>query len=237
MFYNCVVFPLVSEGGGVAGLYGRRITDEPGSARHLYLPGPRIGLVNRQAVKRSETLILTESIIDALTLYDRGFKNVMPIYGVNGLLDEHLLFFNRGIKTAYLAFDADEAGRQATEAVSLRLKEKGIASYPVALSVKDVNLYFKSHTPEAFEQLLKAANPANLDRIYKETEHGFVVGFGPRQYEIKGIQRGGTQLKVTVKASKDVCGNLPFELSTIDLYSTRFSDLVRQAVRGPVRDR
>jgi DNA primase len=231
MFYNCVVFPLMSEGGDVVSLYGRRIVDEPGGARHLYLSGPRFGLVNRQAVKRSETLILTESIIDALTLYDRGFKNVMPIYGVNGLLDEHLLFFNRGIKTAYLAFDADEAGRQAAEAVSLRLKEKGIASYPVALPVKDVNLYFKSHTPEAFEQLLKAANPASLERsgkpgkgeqtLYQETPYGFVVGYGSRQYEIKGIQRGGTQLKVTVKASKDVGGNLPFELSTIDLYSTR----------------
>ncbi len=226
MFYNCVVFPLLSEGGDVVSLYGRRIDDEPGSApdagiyvRHLYLSGPRFGLVNRQAAKHSETLILTESIIDALTLYDRGFKNVMPIYGVNGLLDEHLLFFNRRIKTAYLAFDADEAGRQAAEAVSLRLKEKGIASYPVALPMKDVNLYFKSYTPEAFEQLLKSANPS--EQIYKETEHGFAAGFGPRQYEIKGIQRGDTQLKATIKASTHAEGNAPFELSTIDLYSSR----------------
>ena len=245
MFYSCVVFPLLSEGGDVVGLYGRRVDDEPGSApdagiyvRHLYLSGPRLGLVNRQAVKRSEILILTESIIDALTLYDRGFKNVMPIYGVNGLLDEHLLFFNRRIKAAYLAFDADEAGRQAAEAVSLRLKEKGVVSYPVALpaagaaegSMKDVNDYFKSHTPEAFGQLLKTAGPGNLDpperagnneQTYKETEHGFIAGFGSRQYEIKGIQRGDTQLKATIKASADVSGNLPFELSTIDLYSSR----------------
>ncbi len=42
----------------------------------------------------SQTLILTEAIIDALTLYEQGFKNVMPIYGVNGLLDEHLIFFH-----------------------------------------------------------------------------------------------------------------------------------------------
>ncbi len=229
MFYSCVVFPLLSEGGEVVGLYGRRIDDEPGSARHLYLSGPRFGLVNRQAAKRSETLILTESIIDALTLYDRGFKNVMPIYGVNGLLEEHLLFFNRRIKSAYLAFDADEAGRQAAEAVSLRLKEKDIESFAVSLPEKDVNLYFKSHSPEAFEQLLKAADPGNPPEraeqreqsIYKETEHGFIAGFGTRQYEIKGIQRGDTQLKATIKASIDADGNQPFELSTIDLYSSR----------------
>ncbi len=239
MFYNCVVFPLLSEGGDVVSLYGRRIADEPGSARHLYLSGPRFGLVNRQAAKRSETLILTESIIDALTLYDRGFKNVMPIYGVNGLLEEHLSLFSRNIKEAFLAFDADEAGKRAMAAVSLQLKEKGIAAYPVALPAKDVNIYFKHHTSEEFEQLLKDANPSlhaqsdksgNQDRtLYEETDHGFIVGYGSRQYEIKGIQRGDTQLKVTIKASVNVDGHGrrslgeggPFELSTIDLYSSR----------------
>ena len=231
MFYNCVVFPLLGERGEVAGLYGRRIVDEAGSARHLYLSGPRLGLVNRQAARRCETLILTESIIDALTLYDQGFKNTMPIYGVNGLTDEHLSFFNRKIKTAYLAFDADDAGRKAAQSVSLRLKEKGIDAWPVDLPAKDVNVYFKRHTPEQFEKLLASANPQRPEqsekvspreqRLYHETEHGFIVGFGDRQYEIKGIQRGDTQLKATIKASADVAGNLPFELSTIDLYSSR----------------
>jgi DNA primase len=232
MFYNCVVFPLFSERGAVVSLYGRRIEDLAGSARHLYLSGPRFGLVNRQAVARSQSLILTESIIDALTLYDQGFKNVMPIYGVNGLLDEHLLLFARKIRSAYLVFDADDAGQQATEAVALRLKEKQIAAYPVDLPVKDVNVYFKRHTPEEFEALLKTANPKSLEQsdkinarkqtLYKDTEHGFIVGFADRQYEIKGICRGDTQLKVTVKAGADLsAANLPFELTTIDLYSSR----------------
>ena len=230
VFYNCVVFPLYNARGSIENLYGRNIDEDAGTT-HLYLPGPRSGLVNRQAVKRSQTIILTESIIDALTLYDQGFKNVIPIYGVNGLLDEHLSFFNRKVKEVYLVFDADDAGRRAAEAVSLRLKEKGIESYPVALPVKDVNIYFKRHTPEQFETLLKAANPQSIEQsekvskreqsLYADTDHGFIVGYGERQYEIKGIQRGDTQLKVTIKASADVAGSMPFELSTIDLYSSR----------------
>ncbi len=240
IFYNCVVFPLYDTKGAIVSLYGRNI--DPASSRprrdyaaasvkHLYLPGVRSGLVNRQAVKRSQSIILTESIIDALTLYDQGFKNVIPIYGVNGLIDEHLLFFNRKIKDAYLVFDADEAGQKATEAVSLRLKEKGITSYAVTLPVKDVNMFFKRHTPEEFETLLKQSNPTSIEQsdkvskrrqsLYKETEHGFITGYGDRQYEIKGIQRGTTQLKVAVKASTDLQSNMPFELSTIDLYSSR----------------
>ena len=229
-FYHCVTFPLYDQTGAIVNLYGRNITDDAG-VTHLYLPGSRSGLVNRQAVKRSQTIILTESIIDALTLYDQGFKNVMPIYGVNGLMDEHLSFFTGKIKEAFLVFDADDPGRKAAESVSLRLKEKGITAYPVALPVKDVNVYFRRNTPEQFEALLKAANPNSLEQsekinarkqsLYKEIDHGFMVGFGDRQYQIKGIQRGDTQLKVTIKASADVTNNLPFELTTIDLYSSR----------------
>jgi len=230
IFYNCVVFPLYSNRGTIVNLYGRNIEDDNG-VTHLYLPGSRSGLVNRQAVKRSQSIILAESIIDALTLYDQGFKNVVPIYGVNGLLDEHLSLFNRKVKAAYLVFDADDAGRKAAEAVSLRLKEKGIMPYIVALPVKDVNIFFKRHTPEEFEQLLTKANPGSIEqsdkvskreqRLYQKTDHGFIVGYGDRQYEVKGIQRADTQLKVTIKASADVAGSLPFELSTIDLYSSR----------------
>jgi hypothetical protein len=139
--------------------------------------------------------------------------------------------FHRRIKEVYLCFDADEAGKQGAEAVALRLKEKEITCHTVTLPVKDVNLFFKRHTPEEFETLLKQANPRSLEQsekvskrtqsLFQETEHGFLVGFGDRQYEIKGIQRGDTQLKVTLKASKDIAANLPFELSTIDLYSSR----------------
>lgn len=230
IFYNCVVFPLYSGNGSIENLYGRNIEDENG-VTHLYLPGPRSGIVNRQAVKRSQTILITESVIDALTLYDQGFKNTVPIYGTNGLLAEHLSLFTRRITDAYLVFDADEPGRKAAESVSLRLKEKEIKPHIVELPAKDVNLYFKRHTPEEFEKLLTAANPQSLEHsetvskrsqsLYKETENGFIVGYGERYYEIKGIQRSDTQLKVTVKASRDLAANATFELTTIDLYSSR----------------
>jgi DNA primase catalytic core len=230
LFYNSVVFPLCNQNGSIVNLYGRSI-DDGHKVHHLYLPGPRQGIINRQAVKRSQTILLTESIIDALTLYAQGFKNTIPIYGVNGLLEEHVSLFNRRIKEAYLVFDADEAGKKGAEAVSLRLKEKEITTYIVELPAKDVNLYFKRHTPEEFEQLLKKANPKALEQsekvskreqsLYQETDYGFIVGYGERYYEIKGIQRSETQLKVTIKASRDLHPNAPFELTTLDLYSSR----------------
>ncbi len=230
VFFNCVVFPMYDGNGAATGLYGRNI-DPDCKIRHLYLPGKRTGLVNRQAAKRSQTLILTESVIDALTLYDQGFKNVIPVYGTNGLIEDHLFLFNRRIKEVYLVFDADDPGRKGAQSVAGQLKEKDIIPHTIELPVKDVNLYFNRHTPEEFETLLKQANPRSLEQsdkvnnrkqtLYKKSDHGFITGFGKRQYQIKGIQRGDTQLKATIKASADVQSNGLFELTTIDLYSSR----------------
>ncbi len=104
------------------------IEDNPstssGRVTHLYLPAQEAAsITGRPRVKRSQTILLTESA-DALTLYAQGFKNVIPIYGVNGLLDEHMALFKGRIKESFIIFDADEAGIKGAEALALRLKEK-----------------------------------------------------------------------------------------------------------------
>ncbi len=237
-FYNCVVFPLYDQSGAIVNLYGRNINDD-NAVTHLYLPLERCGLVNRQSVQRSTTIILTESIIDALTLYDQGFHNVIPCYGVNGLTEDILSLFNRKIQDVYIVFDSDEPGKDGAGRVSEQLKNldpsagrgKEITPHLVTLPDKDINIYFKRHTPEEFEKLLKEANPKSIEQseklskraqtFYQEEAHGFIIGYGERQYQIKGIQRGDTQLKATIKVSKDISSNQPFELTTIDLYSSR----------------
>ena len=233
VFYNSVVFPLYDHDGAVVSLYGRNI-DEKSELTHLYLPGPRRGLINpaRSSAKRSSSILLTESIIDALSLYDQGFKNVIPAYGVNGLTSDHLFLFNRNIKEVYLVFDADQAGKEGAEKTASLLKGKNITAHIVTLPDKDINIYFKRHAPEEFENLLKEANPSSVEQseklekrtqtLFQEDDHGFTVGYGLRQYQIKGIQRGDTQLKATIKVAKEVSNpKEPFELTTIDLYSTR----------------
>jgi len=166
LFYGCVVFPLWSGDQDCVGLYGRRITD--GEVNHLYLPGPRRGLFNWQAVKRSQSLILTESIIDALTLYQNGFKEVIPCYGVNGLTEDHLSLFTRyQTKEIYVCFDTDDAGREGAARIADQLKEKGIASYiidlPASSEKVDINSFFLSTTdaPSIFDRLLKEVNPGS----------------------------------------------------------------------------
>ena len=240
MFYGCIIFPVFDENKDCVGLYGRKLTDsEP---NHLYLQGPRKGVFNHQAAKRSKSIILTESIIDALTLYNAGFKDVIPCYGVNGLTEDHLdLFVKFWTKEIYICFDRDEAGDQAAERIAEQLseirrggKEKNITPHIVKLPQSskdktDLNTFFLSNKDAAtiFERLLKQANPRasiRSDRLIKqETRHyekadtGFVVQYGERRYEVKGITREGVKLKATIKA----VNGKRFHLDTVDLYSNR----------------
>ena len=73
-----VVFPIFDLAGNVLGMYGRKINDNlrEGTPPHLYLPGPHRGVGNEAALLASKEIILCESIVDALTFWCAGFRNV-----------------------------------------------------------------------------------------------------------------------------------------------------------------
>jgi DNA primase len=121
---ECVVFPLWSTTGACVGLYGRRLFHS--EVKHLYLPGPRRGLVNWQAAKRAAAaegeLVLTESILDALSLYVAGVVNVVPCYGTGGFCQDHAELLRRfAPKRIAIGFDGDEPGRRAAAELSAKL--------------------------------------------------------------------------------------------------------------------
>lgn len=64
-FRGCVVVPLTHPDKGVVGFYGRRIRPDA-KICHLYLPGPRQGVVNWQGLKASTSITVAESVLDAL---------------------------------------------------------------------------------------------------------------------------------------------------------------------------
>ena len=70
-------------------MYGRKIAPRhllrEDTPEHLYLPGPHRGVWNEQALIASKEIILCEALIDALTFWCAGYRNVTTSYGVNGL--------------------------------------------------------------------------------------------------------------------------------------------------------
>ena len=73
-------------------MYGRKITPglREGTPLHLYLAGAAPRRVERsRRLQVSKEIILCEALIDALTFWCAGFRNVTASYGVGGFTDDH----------------------------------------------------------------------------------------------------------------------------------------------------
>jgi len=129
-----IVVPIFSRSGEVLQMYGRKIKDDlrVGTPMHLYLPGPQRGVWNEEALEASKEIILCESLIDALTFWCAGYRNVTASYGVNGFTDDHRAAFKKyEIRRVLIAYDRDEAGDTASVTLASELMAMGIECFRV----------------------------------------------------------------------------------------------------------
>jgi DNA primase catalytic core len=158
-----LVIPLFDDTGGVVGMYGRKISEHlrSGTPQHLYLPGPHRGVFNWEALRASKTVILCEALIDALSFWCAGFRNVTSAYGIEGFTPELLDAFKRhSIAETLIAFDRDEAGDRGAEKVAAALIEAGVTCRRVEFPKgMDANEYALKVAPatKAFEVALAGA--------------------------------------------------------------------------------
>jgi DNA primase len=108
-------------------LYGRRA--QKGEMKHLYPPGPHRGLFNRECLNQPE-IILCEAVLDALTFWVNGFKNVTCLFGTEGFTDE-LWGELRKVQRVRIAYDADDAGERAAQRDTERFQQHGIEVFRV----------------------------------------------------------------------------------------------------------
>ena len=152
-FNGSLVIPVFNSSGAVAEIYGRKITSNlrEGTPDHLYLPGAHAGVWNEEAMIASKSIILCESLIDALSFWCAGFRNVTASYGVNGFTKDHRTAFEKhGIERVYLAYDRDEAGDKAAAALAAELMQSGIECFRVLFPKgMDANEYALKVQPAA----------------------------------------------------------------------------------------
>jgi DNA primase/DNA-binding transcriptional ArsR family regulator len=157
---GCIIVPIPDPlTGQWTNLYGRGLK----TPRHCYLPGPLRGVVNFQAARTSDEVVLTESIFDALSFHQVGVSIAIPIYGTNGFTPDHLDLLKREqVKRVVLALDSDDAGRRATDALKGKLQAAGItvrvASFPAG--TKDANELLVSRNGDAGEVLRRCLDEA-----------------------------------------------------------------------------
>ena len=152
-FNGSLVIPVITPAGEVAEMYGRKITAKlrEGTPLHLYLPGEHRGVWNEEALIASKEIILCEALIDALTFWVAGFRNVTASYGVNGFTADHrAAFAQHGTERVYIAYDRDEAGNKAAAKLAEELIEIGIECFRVEFPKgMDANAYALKVTPAA----------------------------------------------------------------------------------------
>ncbi|POE06256.1 DNA primase [Pectobacterium odoriferum] len=157
------VVPVIDLNGQVRELYGRKVGDRlrAGTPNHLYLPGPHGGVWNEQALVASKSVILCESLIDAMSFWVAGYRNVTAAYGVNGFTEEmRQAFIRHGVKQVLIAFDNDTAGDEGAEKLASSLVADGIAPFRVVFPAgMDANEYLcKVSEPEqAFRAAIEGA--------------------------------------------------------------------------------
>ena len=152
-FNGSVVIPVFDAEGEVVQMYGRKITAglREGTPLHLYLPGAHAGVWNEEAVAVSKEIILCEALIDALTFWTAGFRNVTASYGVHGFTEDHRRAFEKyGTERVYLAYDRDEAGDQSANTLAEELMGMGIECFRVEFPRgMDANDYARKVQPAA----------------------------------------------------------------------------------------
>jgi DNA primase catalytic core len=156
---GCIVIPVRDSSGDIVQLYGRRTDPKaPKEMRHLYLARPLAGIFNAAALKSRE-IILTESILDALTFIHHGMENTTCTFGTANFTDEIFEAIRAAkIESVRLAFDADEAGETATTQAAARLQAIGIECHAVKLPWgMDANQYALDQGPEALKQAVRNA--------------------------------------------------------------------------------
>lgn len=114
-------------------------------------------MFNTDVIDEYDEIIITEGEIDAITLLQHGYENVVGVTGGCGtLLPEWYDKLNLKTKI-YLVMDSDKQGQDAAKNVwADRLGYN--RCYNILLPTDtDVNDYFKNHSKEDFDELIKQA--------------------------------------------------------------------------------
>ena len=165
-FRHRLVFPIADHLGRIVAFTGRalREDDEPkylNSPETLLFVKGRVlyGLdLAKEEIGRREFVVAVEGQMDVISSYQSGVKNVVAISGT-AFTSEQAELLARYAKKIILAFDSDEAGREATKRSLPILSQAGFVVKVAKLPDKDPDAVIQKD-PRLWEEALKEAQPA-----------------------------------------------------------------------------
>lgn len=166
-FRNRIIFPIrdlhdhvVAFGGRLIDGDGPKYLNSPDTP--LFQKGKLLyGLSSvRDAIRRSESVVILEGYMDWIALHSHGIDNVVAGLGT-AFGDEQARLLGRMTREVTLHFDGDEAGAKAMFRASQSLLAQGIAVKVAELPDKhDPDSFVRAEGPEATRRLLEDAAPA-----------------------------------------------------------------------------
>lgn len=155
---NCIIFPLKDRENNIVSFYGRNTQSKGKDDRHFYTAN-RKGLYPNYPDAATETIIITESIIDAATLQLYTTYKALSLYGTNVLNEEHkeALQSLPNLKEIIMFLNGDEAGREWTKKHSETLHEllpNITVSQVNTPDEEDINSLVQGHEAEILQHLI-----------------------------------------------------------------------------------
>lgn len=162
-FFNRLMFPIIDVYGNIIGFGGRILGD--GQPKYLNSPETEIftksnNLYNINLAKKSRIreFILVEGYMDAISIYQAGFHNVVASLGT-AFNDKHARVLKSYADSVILLFDSDEAGTNAILKAIPVLTKAGLKVRVVQVTeAKDPDEFIKKFGAAAFGDLLKKAS-------------------------------------------------------------------------------
>ncbi|AXR62011.1 CHC2 zinc finger domain-containing protein [Leptospira mayottensis] len=186
-FRSRVVIPIYTRTGELCGMYGRKIEESKTlkTPNHKYLAGRHIGIWNEEDAFRKKELVLCESILDALTYWENGIRNVTCSYGVEGYTEElHQRILEKRISKIYIAYDGDTAGDKGAMSLYERFKKEEVELYRVRFPLNvDANEYAlqSEQRQDALLQLLERSVKLTQENTTQEPKRRTVAKEEPTE--------------------------------------------------------
>lgn len=192
---GCLVFPLKNEQGQIVSFYYREI-NETKKVKHYYLKD-RQGLYSINIQPTTQKIILTESVIDAITL-SQNTKNlsVLANYGTEGSAEQiEVIKSLQDLKEVTLFFDGDTPGIKGAEKLAKTLFDANnnlIINIVQTPQNEDINSLLEGHSPKILTQLIQEAEPF--------TQQNHIFSFHPASNRETEKRTPNTELQ-TLKTS------------------------------------
>jgi DNA primase len=186
-FRRRVIFPIVTEGGRIAGFGGRIVDETPGSdgmPPPKYMNSPESAIYSkgqmfyglnlaRGPIREQGNALIVEGYLDLLSLHQEGIGNVVASLGT-ALTPAQVSLLGRYAREAVLVFDADESGKKAAQRSLDIFLAEGISARVASLPVGfDPDSFVRKEKAAGFRRILEEALPV-IDYILQQAlrSHG-----------------------------------------------------------------